>query len=85
MSPEGDFDFAPREGDVGMVAFGFGEGADFVGKGKGGLEIGEWECFFEVVVVNDVPVGFELVLEGFEGLALEGRGSFRAGDALFLG
>jgi len=51
VSPQFYFDIAPAKFDVGMVAFGFGLGADFVYKIERPLEVFEFKIFDKVAIV----------------------------------
>lgn len=56
VRPERDHDLAPREVNIGMMAFFFGESPDPVGEGEGVHKLMEPERFFEMLFVDDPPL-----------------------------
>src|SRR5579884_3112518 len=63
VCPQREFHLSPGEVDVGMMALFFGEFADLVGEGEGVAEIFEFVFAFEVMLIDDVPVGVKLFSE----------------------
>jgi len=56
MGEEGDFDVTPAEIDIRMVAFGFGDGADFIYKRERLGKILEFEIAENFVVIRHGPI-----------------------------
>ena len=52
---DGEFDFSPDEEDVGMVAHGLGDFADFVGKLEGLEKVFEFVFLFQMMGAHDFP------------------------------
>src|SRR5580658_216704 len=65
VGPGGDFRFAPREQNIGMMSLLFGDGAHFVHERERLLEIGEREGARDVVPVDYLPLR-HLLCEGVE-------------------
>ena len=55
VGPEGDFNFAPCQEDIGMMSLLLGKRADPINERKCLLEVGKSEGAAEVVFVSDVP------------------------------
>ena len=84
VGPESDLGFAPGEEDVGVMALLFGEGSDQIYEGEGLGEVREFERAMDMVVVGDRP-GWNVLVQGFEFVALERRDAAAAGNALLVG
>jgi len=56
MCPEGDFDFAPGQQDIGMVSLRLSNVANPIDKFQSLLEIGECKRARDVVLVDDLPM-----------------------------
>jgi len=83
MRPESDFSFSPREKDIRMVAFAFGDFADSIYEIQRLLEIRKTKLAMNVVLVGDGPVGNALV-ELFEFFSAKRRRAPAAGYTFFV-
>src|SRR6476659_6533612 len=70
VSPDGDFGFAPRQQNVGMVSLFLSNRSYAIHEVEGLLTILEFETARQVVIVDHVPVR-QLVAEVVELVALE--------------
>jgi hypothetical protein len=66
VSPNGQLHFTPREEDVRMMSFFFGNAADAIAEGESLLEIPEGIFLFEMMLSDHFPIGAQLLLQIFE-------------------
>ena len=86
VRPGGDFDLAPSQQNVGMVALLLGDLAHFIHESQRRLEIGELEASHDVVLVHDFPlcgIG-KLTMEFGQFGSLERRHAAAAGNAVSI-
>jgi hypothetical protein len=57
VRPDRDPDLAPRERDIRVMALVFGKLSDLIHEAQGRLEIRESQLPFQMVVINDLPLG----------------------------
>lgn len=80
VRPDGDFGLSPAEGDIGMVADFLRQGADFAHKIEGLREVFEFEGFFKVVLIDDLPAGGKQRRKSRKSVAFERRNAALTGD-----
>ena len=85
MGPQSDFNFAPREQDIGVMPLLLRDRSDAIYKIQGLLEIGKSKCARNVVFVYDFPVRplGKLSVQVIEFFSLKWRRSTPARHASF--
>lgn len=84
VGPDGDFDFAVGQKDVGMMVLFVGDPGDGVGEFNAGHVAVEAVLFFEVVFVDHVPFAGKFFLQVVQLVAFEWRDTAFTGFAFFF-
>src|SRR5208282_503319 len=87
VSPEGDFDFAPREQEIGVVPLLLSQRTHAIHEGQGRCEVRKLVGPHQMMLVNHTPLGaLGKLTQNFRELStLERRNAAATGNTRFVG